>query len=152
MRLVSCKDRVPGEGELDGAAGPDQKEVSIADLSKKYGVTDHKRGQKRRPIPGEDLLCRPMCMRSPGGGKYLPLGVLPDQFPPAPGGKPGKIGLETGAELLAGSISLCIGAVERDQLPEGCLHGKGRSGPAQIVTGIAMAVCNGKRNAGLCPG
>src|SRR5271157_3570885 len=152
MRLVSCKDRVPGEGKFDGAAGPGQKEVSIADLGKKYGVTDHERGQKRCPVPGEDLLCRPVCLRSSGGGKYLPLGVLPDQFPPVPGGKPGKIGLETGAELLVGNVSLCIGAVERDQLTDGSLHGKGRSGSAQIVTGIAMTIRNSKRNAGLCPG
>jgi len=68
------------------------------------------------------------------------------------GGATGKISFETGAELLAGNAPVRIGAVKCDKFRDTRVHGKGCSGPALVVPGIAMTVSNGKRYAGLCPG
>ena len=83
---------------------------------------------------------------------FLPVYILQHEFPPPPGGEPGKIGLESGTVLLAGDISVSIGSVECYQFADCSIHGKGSSCPAQVMPGIAMTIGNGKCNARLGTG
>jgi hypothetical protein len=54
--------------------------------------------------------------------------------------------------LQSGDIAVSIGSVECNQFADCSIHGKGGTGPAQVMTGITMTIGNGKGYAGLCAG